>query len=282
MTNDHGAKWNLANVFEFDGQKVRWGVTGEGPPLIFVHGTPFSSVIWRRIIPCFASHRRVYFYDFLGYGQSEMREGQDVSLGIQNRIFADLLDHWDLESPDVVGHDFGGATVLRAHLLGAKNYRSLTLIDPVAVAPWILEAALSYHALKHEEAFAKLPAFVHHAIVPAYISEATHKALSPETMALYAEPWLSELGQSAFWRQIAQFDEKYTDDVEPIYDRIRCPVMILWGEEDSWIPVDHGRKLATMIPGSVLKVIPGAGHMVQEDAPEAIVAALFGFLPGKS
>lgn len=281
MTIDLGAKWNLPNVFAFEGQKIQWGVIGEGAPLVLVHGTPFSSVIWRRIIPYFASHRRVYFYDLMGYGQSEMREGQNVSLGVQNEVFAALLDYWGLESPDVVGHDFGGTTVLRAHLLGARNYRSLTLIDPVAVAPWILPGSLSRHAHRHEAAFAELPAFLHRAIVPAYISDAAHKPLLPETMALYAEPWFSESGQPAFWRQIAQFDEKYTDEVESLYGGIRCPVMILWGEEDRWISLADGRKLAAMIPGSILKVIPDAGHMVQEDAPEAIVAALLGFLPSK-
>src|SRR5215468_9495925 len=269
----------LTETFKYEGQSVRYGVAGNGPPLVLVHGTPFNSVIWRRIIPCFASHRRIYFYDLLGYGQSEMREGQDVSLGVQNKVFAALLNHWGLESPDIVGHDFGGATVLRAHLLDARSYRSLTLIDPVAVAPWIHPTSLDHHVLRHEGAFASLPAFVHRAIVPAYISDAAPKPLSPDVMALYADPWLSELGQPAFWRQIAQFDEKYTDEVETIYDQIRCRVMILWGEADRWIPVEDGRRLAAMIPGSILKIVPGAGHMVQEDAPEAIVAALLGFLP---
>ena len=269
----------LTETFKYEGQTVRYGVSGNGAPLVFVHGTPFSSAIWRKIVPYFADRHRVYFYDLLGYGQSEMAAGQDVSLGVQNKVFAALLEHWGLDAPDVVGHDFGGATVLRAHLLNKRDYRSLTLIDPVAVAPWIMEAALSHHALRHEAAFAELPAFVHRAIVPAYISDATHKPLSPDAMALYADPWLSGFGQPAFWRQIAQFDEKYTDEVETIYDQIRCPVMILWGEVDRWIPVEDGRRLAAMIPGSILKIVPGAGHMVQEDAPEAIVAALLGFLP---
>ena len=279
MTIDLGATWSLPNVFAFEGQKIRWGVIGEGPPLVFVHGTPFNSVIWRRIVPYLASQRRVYFYDLLGYGQSEMRDGQDVSLGVQNRVFAALLDHWGLESPDVVGHDFGGTTVLRAHLLGAKDYRSLTLIDPVAFGPMSRPGSLSLHARRHEAAFAELPAFVHRAIVPAYISSAGPRPLPPETMALYAEPWFSPLGQPAFWRQMGQFDDRYTDDVDAMYQRIRCPVMILWGEQDRWIPVEDGRRLATMIPGSILQIVPDAGHMVQEDAPEAIVAALLGFLP---
>ena len=59
----------------------------------------------------------------------------------------------------------------------------------------------------------------------------------------------------------------------------RCPVQILWGEEDQWIPIERGRALHAMIPGSQFHPIANAGHLVQEDAPEAIVTALLRFLP---
>jgi pimeloyl-ACP methyl ester carboxylesterase len=270
----------LTETFDFHGQTIRYGVVGDGPPLVLVHGTPFSSAVWRRILPYFAENRRVHFYDLLGYGQSEMRDGQDVSLGIQDKVLTALLEHWGLDAPDIVGHDFGGATVLRAHLLGKRNYRSLTLIDPVALAP--TGSPLIRHARKHEAAFAGLPAYVHEAIVPAYIAGSAYRPLSADAMSLYAKPWLGEPGQGAFYRQIAQMDDRYTDEVESKYPEIRCPVMILWGKEDRWISVELGRKLAAKIPGSILKIIPGAGHIVQEDAPEAIVAALLGFLPSVS
>ena len=277
MNSKNGIDWNLPETFDYEGQKIRYGVIGDGPPLVLVHGTPFSSVVWHRILPYFADHRRVYFYDLLGYGQSDMKDAQDVSLGVQDKVLVALLEHWGLDAPDVVGHDFGGATALRAHLIGKRNYRSLTLIDPVAVSPW--GTALIRHARQHEAAFAGLPAYVHEAVVQAYIAGAAYKTLSTDTMALYAKPWFGAPGQPAFYRQIAQMDERYTNEVQSRYDKIRCPVMILWGEEDKWISVEHGRTLAAKIPGSILKIIPDAGHIVQEDAPEAIVAALFGFLP---
>ncbi|MBX4958252.1 alpha/beta hydrolase [Rhizobium lentis] len=269
--------WDLPHVFEYEGQKIRYNIRGEGPPLVLVHGTPFSSVVWRKIIPHLEDRYRVYYYDLLGYGQSEMRDGQIVSLGVQNEIFAALLEHWGLGSPDVVGHDFGGATVLRGHLLNKRNYRSLTLIDPVALSPW--GTPLPRYARQHESIFAGLPDFIQRAVVPAYIEGAVFTPLSAEAMALYAEPWFGPLGQPAFWRQIAQFDEKYTDEIESKYDSFRCPVMILWGKEDKWISVDFAYKLAEKIAGSKLKIIPNAGHIVQEDAPEAIIAELLKFLP---
>jgi len=268
--------WDLPETFVFEGQRVRYGVMGDGEPLVMVHGTPFSSVVWRRIAPHLAGRRRVYYFDLLGYGRSEMRAGQDVSLGTQNRLFAALLDHWGVTAPDVVAHDFGGCTALRTCLLDGRRYRTLTLIDPVALSPW--GSPFVQHVREHEAAFAGLPPYIHEAILPAYISGAAFRPLSRTDMQRYVEPWLGEAGQAAFYRQIAQMERRYTDEIESRYGELRCPVMILWGEEDRWIPVERGRELAARIPNATLRCVPAAGHLLQEDAPEAIVAALLGFL----
>jgi pimeloyl-ACP methyl ester carboxylesterase len=276
MSIDYGHDWRLPETVTYEGHTIRYGVVGNGPPLVLVHGWPFSSVVWRRIIPYLASRRRIYFYDMLGFGQSDMAGVKDVSLGVQDKILKALLEHWELDAPDVVGHDLGGATVLRAHLLGKCKYRSLTLIDAVSVAPW--GTPLQKHTRAHEAAIAGLPTYVHEAIVPAYISGAVHDPLSPEIMALYSKPWLGPEGQVIFYRGFAQMDEHWTNEIECDYDKIRCPVMILWGEEDHWLPLEQGHLLHSKIPGSILKVIPNAGHLMQEDAPEAIVANLLEFL----
>ena len=55
---------------------------------------------------------------------------------------------------------------------------------------------------------------------------------------------------------------------------MRRPVKIVWGEQDNWIPLERGREWARRIKGSSLRVVPLAGHLVQEDAPEALVAAV--------
>ena len=61
---------------------------------------------------------------------------------MQNRVFAALLAHWRLAAPDVIAHDFGGATALRAHFIDRSDYRSLTLIDATLmceeprIGPW--------------------------------------------------------------------------------------------------------------------------------------------------
>jgi pimeloyl-ACP methyl ester carboxylesterase len=268
--------WDLSGSYEFRGQQIRYGKMGEGRPLVLVHGTPFSSIVWRRIAPYLATRRQVFYFDLLGYGKSEMKEGGDVSLGIQNELFAALLDHWQITQPDVVAHDFGGTTALRAHILNGRDYRSLTLIDPVAIGP--SGSPLVQKTRPHEKVFAGLPAYIHEAILRAYIAGAVHRTLSEEEMSLYLEPWIGEVGQAAFYRQIAQMSDRYTDEIEGRFGEIRCPVNILWGEKDQWIPCDRGRMLAERIPGAALQMIPYASHLVQEDAPEAVVAAVLNFL----
>jgi pimeloyl-ACP methyl ester carboxylesterase len=270
------ASWELPQTFMFEGQQVRYGVVGAGPPLVLVHGTPFSSIVWRRIAPHLAVRRQVYYFDLLGYGRSEMRSGQDVSLATQSRLFTALLDHWRIAKPDVVAHDFGGCTALRTYILDGREYNSLALIDPVAVSPW--GSPFVRHVREHEAAFAGLPPYIHSAILPAYIAGAAFHPLSDQDMQRYVDPWLGEAGQAAFYRQIAQMDQRYTDEIESRYGELRCPTMILWGEEDRWIPVERGRELASRIPAATLHCVPDAGHLMQEDAPEAIVAALLGFL----
>ncbi|MCD2196833.1 alpha/beta hydrolase [Actinomycetospora endophytica] len=268
----------LAETFTFRGDEVRWGACGKGEPLVLVHGTPFSSVVWRRIAPHLARRRRVYAFDLLGYGASDKHAGQDVSLGVQNELFAALLDHWGLDRPDVVAHDFGGATALRTHLLDGRDYRTLTLIDPVALSP--TGSQLIQAARGHADAYAGMPPYVHEAVVRAYVAGGVHRTLDETEMRRYLDPWLGETGQPAFYRQIAQMHDRYTDAIADRFAEMRCPVTILWGARDAWIPVEQGYDLAGRIPGADLRVVDDAGHLLQEDSPETVVATVLEVLEG--
>jgi len=267
----------LTERFDFNGHAVAYGTIGpaDALPVFLLHGTPFNSQVWRRIAPWIARDRRVIFHDLLGYGKSDKPDA-DVSLGVQNAVFARLLEHLQVESPDVVAHDFGGCTALRAHLLDAVDYNSLTLIDPVAVRPW--GSPFVQHVREHQAAFAGMPAYMHETVLRAYLQTAAHRPLGKEAMGDYLAPWTGEAGQRGFYRQITQMDQRYTDEIEGRYSEIRCPLQILWGEKDEWIPIAHGRRFAKMTPAGSLLPIARAGHLVHDDAPEAIVAAVLPFL----
>ena len=63
-----------------------------------------------------------------------------------------------------------------------------------------------------------------------------------------------------------------------MYARISRPVLILWGCEDTWIPLERGEALRDMIPGSSLHVIPDAGHLVIEEQPDQLMKKIHPFI----
>src|SRR5215207_7534621 len=90
---------------------------GNGEPLLLLHGCPFSSFIWRKVIPRLSSHYRCLAPDLLGLGDTETPEGADWSLRAQAAMVVGLLDALGVQRAHVVGHDHGGAV---AQLLAAE------------------------------------------------------------------------------------------------------------------------------------------------------------------
>ncbi|AZQ33250.1 alpha/beta hydrolase [Streptomyces cyaneochromogenes] len=276
MTTD--TDWQLTRTFTGASGDVRWDRLGPSgrPPVVLLHGTPFSSYVWRSVARSVARDHQVFVWDMPGYGASEKTAGQDVSLAAQGRVFTELLGHWGLVEPLVVAHDFGGAVALRAHLLHGARYRALALVDPVALAPW----GSPFFRLvgEHADVFERLPPALHGALVREYVGSASSPGLHPAVLDRLVEPWLDGPGQAAFYRQIAQADQRYTDEIQGRYGEIGMPTLVCWGEDDTWIPVAKGRELAALVPGARFEPIGGAGHLVQEDAPAELTAALLAFL----
>lgn len=270
-------EWNIAEKTVTAAGGVAWGRCGEGPPLVLAHGWPWSSFSWHRVIPRLAERYSVYWYDMPGYGQSDKHPAQKTSLDVQGEVFAEMLGFWGLKSPMVWAHDFGGAVTLRAHLLHGVDYASLILMNVVALSPW--GSAFFDHVGRHVDAFTGLPPHIHAAVVEAYIRGALVNELVEDDLSRLVAPWLGEEGRDSFYRQFAQADDVYTDAFSGELGRMRCPVTVIWGEDDPWIPLERGRLLHAKLPAAGLSVLPGVGHMPQLEAPEKLLATLAD-LPG--
>lgn len=259
------APWDLTEEFDWEGSSVRWTVRGSGPPVVMCHGTPWSSYVWRGTANRLAGDHTVYLWDMLGYGVSD-KPDSDVSLRTQSLLLAALVEHWDAGPVDIVAHDYGGAVALRAHLLHGARFSSMTLASAIALRPW----GSPFFRLVGDNpaAFSNLPANLHRAMVGAYVDSATFRPLSAEVHQALVAPWLGEEGQPAFYRQIAQGDQRYTDEIEQLYANIEVPTLIIWGDADDWVPVEHAHRLHKLIRDSRLEVIDDAGHLIQEDRPK--------------
>jgi len=269
--------WRLGKRMKTSVGEVAYEVFGEGPPVILVHGTPMRSYLWRNVVPALAERHSVYVYDLLGYGESEKGKEQDVSIVAQARLLGELIEAWRLDAPAIAGHDIGGGIVLRAHLLGGVSFSRIAVLDAVVLTPWLLEPRSStWHVREYAGAYEAMPDHLFEACFSAYLGE-TNSDLSQEAFETYLAPWRREEGRRAFVRQALQFEEWHTGEIEPRLGSIEAPVLVAWGEEDGWLDPSQAPKLRDEIPGSRLKLIPRAGHFIQEDAPGEVTEKLVGF-----
>jgi pimeloyl-ACP methyl ester carboxylesterase len=259
---------HLTETFEWQGRQIAWGRAGNGPAVVFCHGTPFSSLLWRPFAATLARDHTVRLWDMPGYGRSSKHPEHPVHFGAQAEAFAALLAHWGLDRPHVVAHDFGGAVSLRAHLVLGVPYASLMLVDVVAIPP---SGSPFFRFVKdHPGVLAALPPYIHEAIVRRYIQWASHRGLRADDLDALVQPWTGDDGQPAFYRQIAHYDEAYLAENEQRLDGIDIPVRVLWGADDAWLSPETGERLASLIRGATLSLIDGAGHLVHHDAPVAL------------
>ena len=274
----NASAWHLRERTRMSGGMVAHDRLGRGAPLVLVHGTPSWSFLWRRVAPLLAADFEVYIFDLLGYGDSEKGDGLDVSIAAQGRLLAELLDLWGLDRPMIAGHDIGGAIVLRAHLIEGRAFERIALVDSVVFNPWLTPTTM--HIRAHLDTYRTMPVHIYEQVVRAHLRTAVHRNLDEETLAGYMQPWSGTAGQAAYFHKIAQFEEADTENLGSLLEKITAPTLIVWGEADGWIAPSVAERLRWAIPGSQLRLIPGAGHFCPEDDPDAVGQAIGGFFGG--
>ena len=268
-------EWNLRRRVTLSGTEVAYDVLGFGPPLLLVHGTPTNSYIWRKVAMRLADRFSVFTFDLPGFGQSERREGLDVSIPNQAHLLAELVETLNLDAPSIAGHDIGGAITLRAHLLEGVPFGCIALVDSVALRPWITPQ--TNHLKLYLDAYKTMPTETFEAVVAAHLRTATYRVLGEPTLATYLEGWKGEVGKTLYIQNAAQLREEDTTDFEPLLSSITVPVRIIWGENDAWLPLATAQRLHELIPSSDLVPLPDTGHLAMEDSPQQVAATLFDF-----
>ncbi|KAI7158835.1 hypothetical protein KC349_g4577 [Hortaea werneckii] len=200
--------------------------------------------------------------------------------------------------PAIIAHDIAGAIVLRAHLLHGCDFASMLLMDTNAVLPW---GDGFYKLVRSEpQTFVRLPPKIFEAVVRAVVQSA---CFNPDVLKTGWEdrltlPWIDawmgsssggegrEMGgegeRQSFVRQIAQADDGDVAEMLEgnMYEKVRCRVKILWGENDTWIPKGKIERLVEMLGDKVKEVafIPEAGHLVMLDQPGRVAVEVYDWL----
>ena len=292
---------SLVNTFTYPFQApqylVKWTSLGhpDAQPLVLIHGTPWCSRLWAPYALALSNKYRVYLFDNPGYGQSKLLTqsataefASNGSLAKQAEVTAALFEHWGLAfkfivddslAPHVVAHDNAGLVSLRMALQQACKYKSLTLIDVGRDLPFFKLIG------ENKDVFKAIPPMMFDGITRGYIRNAAYKPLRKEDEDMLTEPWVSGYdrpGQEGLVHVLKQASHRRSDDVEGIYhkiDKTGLPVRIIWGKEDRWLPYEAAYKLKSLIGGkSEVVLVDEAGHLIQLDQPERLMAEIIIFL----
>jgi pimeloyl-ACP methyl ester carboxylesterase len=250
---------------EHDGERIYWESAGEGPALVLTHGAGGNHAAWFQQIPVFAKTRRVIAWDQRGFGRSTARGGAN-SPERAARDLAALLDALGVERADLVGQSMGGWAVLGFALAHPERTRSLVLADtPGGIDTKELRAQW---ADVGPGGFATDELGRHPALAADFFERHPERAVLYQQLGGFGEPELAKILPSLVQTRLGA--DALTE--------LRCPVLLIVGEQDALFPPAVMRASAGLLPNARLALIPHAGHSPYFEEPEAWNRAVAEFL----
>jgi 3-oxoadipate enol-lactonase len=260
-----------AHRFTVNGVSLAVEVRGEGPAILFVHGYPLDRTIWRDQIDSLEGYRRIA-PDLRGMGQSDAPD-LGYGMGIYADDLAALLDALGVNEVVLCGLSMGGYVIFEFVRRWRHRVRALILMDTrVEADSTEARRARDVAAATARDGGA---AAVGEAMLPKMLA-AGSEARAPELVdrvrrMMAATPVAGMVGALAAMR-----DRHDCTGLLPTLADL--PTLVLVGEEDVLAPPDAARRMATLIPGARLVVIPGAGHLLPVERPSETTAEIREFL----
>ncbi|HLY65708.1 MAG TPA: alpha/beta fold hydrolase [Chloroflexota bacterium] len=250
--------------------RIHYERGGQGPLLVLLHGLGSNARSWQHQLQGLAGDYDVVAWDMRGYGSSSDPVAP-YTMGEIADDLAGLLDHLGFEKAHVGGLSMGGVIALELYARRPQRVRSLILVD----------ANAGQAALAEEERQRRLDQRLIGAAEPAGLArQRTPMLLSPDAspeVVAEAESIMEEIHPEGYRFAARAFAE--TDERE-VLPRIVVPTLVVWGEADTVTTREEVDSLVNAIPGAQFEVIPRAGHLCNQENPEAFNGALRRFLAG--
>lgn len=253
---------------EFDGLRLAHLDEGDGPPVIFFHGEPTWSFLWRKVIPPVRDAGfRCVAPDLPGFGRSDKPTDLDwYTYDRHTASVAALLTALDLTRATVVVHDWGGPIGLRLAAEHAERIERIVILD----------TGLFTGRQPMNDAWMAFRAFVERTEdvpVGLLVRRACHTDPGDEVIAAYEAPFpspASKAGARAFPLILPLSpDAPGAAAGQRVLDSLRGdqrPKLVLWADSDPVLPLSTGERFAQALGTGIDHVIARAGHFLQEDA----------------
>jgi len=263
---------------------VIYRVAGSGPPVVLIHGMLNSSSHWQDVARELAGEYTVVAPDLIGHGDSAAPRG-DYSLGAHAASIRDLLSAIGVDRASIVGHSLGGGVAMQFFYQFPQRVERLALISSGGlgrdVSPLLRSAALP-------GASTLLSLTIHPRLLGGVRDAGSRlrrrgigAGVHLQAIARALRPLESAEARGAFLHTLRAVIDIHGQRVSAT-DRLglleAVPTLIVWGERDRTIPIEHGRLAHAAIAGSRFRTLPDVAHFPHLEDPHGLSRLLLDFL----
>ena len=261
-----------------DGTLVHYRDEGQGFPLVLLHGAFSSLHTFDAWTAALKSNFRIIRYDLPGLGLTGPHASSDYSMRGHIRLLGKLLDMLKIDRCVLGGSSLGGWISWEFALRHPKRIRKLVLLD---AAGFLDEGSIPLAFKMARVPFAErvVRMVVRRNVLEQFIKEvyADMTKVTPELVDRYYELFSREGNPDAFMQMVNR--TPFIDNTAQL-QKIQPPTLIIWGEEDRWIPVENAHRFLNSIPRARLVIYEGVGHLPMEEAPLDTADELRRFIQG--
>jgi pimeloyl-ACP methyl ester carboxylesterase len=272
---------------DLHGHEVIYRMAGRGsgkPVVVLIHGMINSSRHWQQVAERLAGDHTVIAPDLIGHGDSATPRG-DYSLGAHAAVIRDLLSALGVREATIVGHSLGGGVAMQFFWQFPDHVERLVLISAGGLGPRV-SPLLRFAAVPGASpalALAARPRVI--GAIAALANElerrGSGRAVYLDAVARALRPLQSEGSRRAFiqtLRGVIDARGQRVSAVDRLYLLGAVPCLIVWGERDRTIPLEHGRAAHEAIPHSRFATLPKAAHFPHLEDPDGLATVLRDFL----
>jgi 3-oxoadipate enol-lactonase len=252
------------------GVKIYWEEQGEGDPVLLIMGLGYTMDMWYRTAPALSQRYRTITFDNRGVGRSDVPPGP-YPIAAMAADAAAVMDSAGVARAHVFGISMGGMIAQEFALQYPQRTRSLILgctshggPESVLADAEVITTLMARGTMSAEEGI--------HAMIPFIYDPSTPRDRIDEDLEIRRRTFPTAQGYFAQVQGIFAYESLSR------LSQLKAPTLVIHGESDRLVPPENGRRLARLIDGARLVMIPSASHIFPTDQPDAAHEAILGFL----
>lgn len=270
---------NESQFIEIDGMDVHYKDEGEGEVIVLIHGTASSLHTWDKWVEELKGNYRIIRLDMPAFGLTGANANGDYTIKSYTSFLNTFLKELSVDSFYLAGNSLGGNIAWNYAADYPEQIKKLVLINSSGLPtnkaqPWIFKMAKT--PVVSSLFLSVTPRFV----VKKNLEQVYHDdSKVTETLVTRFHDMSLRTGNRQAFIDRARTDFKLGDSVN--YARlksVKSETLIIWGENDEWIPLNNGKQMDSLIPNSKLSIIKNSGHVPMEENPNQSATIMTNFL----